>query len=549
MKKIITLFIVFSGFQQVKAQSLPVGTPLVEDYYRRKQLNGDLDSSVSFTVRPLLSINKSGEENIFRTDSTAIKGGGVTTFAQGRGSLQILPLSSQLQYDLDHPYGWNDGAMIPARGSQIAISGGIYAQYGLLSFQLRPEYIWAENKDYEGFNREHEKIWSNYYSVYLNVSDIPERFGEKKYSRINWGQSSMRLTFDPVSIGLSNENLWWGPGKRSSILMSNNAPGFKHITINTTHPVKTSIGSIEGQMIAARLENSGFLPPEPNVVYGGQFLYIPKRDDWRYLSGMVISYQPKWVPGLFFGMSSVSQKYGTDMNGSDYLPLVQLLKRERDQQRMASVFARFLWPEAGSEIYFEYGRNANAGSFRDFLLDPEKSRAYIAGFTKLLPIKSEKDEFVQVAIEVTQLSQPSESTLISTGEWYTDIEVRQGYTNQGQVIGAGIGPGSNLQSLDLSWCKGLKKIGLQFERYEHNADFYNNAFADVSEIRKRWIDMSATAIFEWNYKNLLLNLRFSVIRSLNYQYWFIDHMIPNHYFGPGEDIINFRGQIGVTWRF
>lgn len=44
------------------------------------------------------------------------------------------------------------------------------------------------------------------------------------------------------------------------------------------------------------------------------------------------------------------------------------------------------------------------------------------------------------------------------GIWYTHSQVLDGYTNRGQVLGAGIGPGSNLQSLDINWVKGLKRL-------------------------------------------------------------------------------------------
>jgi hypothetical protein len=106
--------------------------------------------------------------------------------------------------------------------------------------------------------------------------------------------------------------------------MSNNAPGFKHITLNTSRPVQTPIGSFEAQLIAGRLENSGFLPPQENRVYEGKSLYVPKRDDWRFLSGFVLTYHPKGVPGLFIGASQVSQMYKQDAGKrpSDFLPLL-----------------------------------------------------------------------------------------------------------------------------------------------------------------------------------------------------------------------------------
>ncbi|HQS06798.1 MAG TPA: capsule assembly Wzi family protein, partial [Daejeonella sp.] len=112
----------------------------------------------------------------------------------------------------------------PAKGNQTSISFGASFKYGPLSIQLKPEYVYAENAEFEGFpSEQYDVVWAKYYNNYFNVSDITERYGEDPYSKLFWGQSSVRLTFDPISIGISNENLWWGPGRRSSLLMSNNA--------------------------------------------------------------------------------------------------------------------------------------------------------------------------------------------------------------------------------------------------------------------------------------------------------------------------------------
>lgn len=57
MKKLYFSLIVSSVFglwtKNVQGQSLAVGSTVLEDYYRRKQLLGELDSTISFSVRPL----------------------------------------------------------------------------------------------------------------------------------------------------------------------------------------------------------------------------------------------------------------------------------------------------------------------------------------------------------------------------------------------------------------------------------------------------------------------------------------------------------------
>ena len=43
--------------------------------------------------------------------------------------------------------------MIPNRGYQHIMSGGIYAEIGPLSIQLKPEHLFSQNKDFEGFGK------------------------------------------------------------------------------------------------------------------------------------------------------------------------------------------------------------------------------------------------------------------------------------------------------------------------------------------------------------------------------------------------------------
>ena len=133
---------------------------------------------------------------------------------------------------------------------------------------------------------------------------MPERFGKKRHNRLLLGQSSVRFNWKKISLGISKENLWWGPSKRNSIMMSNHAEGFKHITFNTTKPLKSFIGNFEWQFVTGRLESSKFTPPNTDFEYGGTKLYIPKinqngkLNDWRFFQCLIISYSPKWVDGL-----------------------------------------------------------------------------------------------------------------------------------------------------------------------------------------------------------------------------------------------------------
>jgi len=571
---------------ELQAQSLPVGTPVLEDAYRRAQLLGQIDSSISFTARPFFPVDALKLKNGFDPDYSLEKDSwsefnGILKFDKGKGMVMLLPITWINQFNSARPAGLNDGPMIPARGYQTLISGGIYFQYDHLSIQLRPELVNAENSNYQGFAHTRtdpvwaEQLWYQYYNYYLNIIDLPERFGEKTYQKAFWGQSSIRLNFKAVSFGLSTENLWWGPGMQNSLLMTNSAPGFMHFTLNTIRPVRTSIGSFEGQLIAGRLNSSGYTPPEPERRYFQTLLYIPKTDDWRYLNGIVFSYQPKWVPGLFLGLTRSFQVYEKDLGNSidakkigdmipvfgtikigDMLPVFSTFSKMKagsanddvkKRHQLSSVFFRWIWLKALGEVYMEYGRSDDYWDQRDLMLEASHSSAYVLGLRKLIPLKSYKDEYIQFNMELTQLEMNPTTRNRFGQSWYLSDIVRDGYTNQGQLLGAGIGPGSNLQTISISWVKSLKTVGIQFERFMHNSDFFNTSIKDP---RMNWADISAGLLANWNYKNLLFNAKLEAIRSMNYQWVYTP--IPGNppfYWDPGKDSYNYHAQIGVTYRF
>ncbi|MDB5090771.1 MAG: hypothetical protein JWR09_4765, partial [Mucilaginibacter sp.] len=463
--------------------------------------------------------------------------------------------SWQQQFNSDHPYGWNDGPMIPAKGYQTMLSGGFFVKFGPLSVQLRPEFVYAANPSFNGFGTGHsDSELLNYYS-YHNYIDWPERYGTGSYNKAFWGQSSIRLTFGPASIGISNENVWWGPGIRNSLILSNNAPGFKHITINTVRPINTFIGSFEGQVLAGRLDYSNFLPLYATLS-NGKSLFQLKKDDWRYFTGFNINYHPKWIEGFTLGLTRTFDAYHKDVKTfSEYVPFFFPYQKQntndgdpipRDQY--TSLYARWLFTRAQAEVYFEYGLNDNSYNSRDFIGSPDHSRAYIFGMRKMLPLSGRADQHILFSAEVTQLSQTPDRIVRQASGWYVHSGVTEGHTNEGQVLGAGTGSGGNLQSMEVSWVSGLKKLGIRFERYEHDVDFQEANFPDINGNSRKWVDFAFALQGEWNYKNLIFNATLEEVKSFNYE-WILKDYTPDQYYIPHNDVYNLHAVLGVTFRF
>lgn len=543
------------------AQVLPVGTPLLEDYYRREQLLGNLDSTISFNIRPLTNAALR-QQNLFDPSQQQPRQNSIYRSADSSAMLQLMPIEWKNQAVTGYPYGWNDGPMIPAVGYQTYFSAGISARYKFLSIQLRPEFIYASNNDFDGYQGRNRSDWASWWR-YGNDIDAPVRFGETAYSRIFPGQSSIRFNFSAISIGVSTENLWWGPGRRNSLMMSNSAPGFLHATINTTRPLETGIGFFEVQLVGGRLEQSGFTPKVLTDDDYHQEYYRPKPRDWRYFSGFVVSYQPKWVPGLSLGIINTFTVNSRDMGNKlgDFIPFFpsgsssEMIDRDDPrfvsdmaaQDRNMSLFARWVVPGAQFEIYGEYARNDHGWNVRDIIVLPNHSRSYLFGLRKLVALPSTQKDMLQISAEVTH-QEPSRSvTLRSTGTIYGHYIVRDGYTHLGQLFGAGVGRGNNVQSLDISWVRGLKQLGFQVERLVYNRDLLFHTSRDP---RASWVDLGIGFLGRWDYKNFLFSGDMNFISARNYQYRIEERPeLGNYWRFDKQDKRNFFLQISTSYRF
>lgn len=559
--KLSLIILLLGSSTSLRSQVLPVGTPILEDYYRRQQLLGKLDSTISFSVRPLSNAALK-QRNIFNPDSSYTDHS-IFPFADGKGFMQVMPATWQNQLTSAFPYGWNDGGMIPAVGYQTSLSAGIYAQYKWLSIQLRPEFVFAQNRNYQGYEGRSLNDWSLWWNRVGNRIDAPHVFGTGSYTKFLPGQSSIRANFNPISVGISTENLWWGPGMRNSLIMSNSAPGFLHASINTIRPIRTFIGSFEGQLVGGKLEASGYLPVNRSQTNYFDRFYRAKPDDWRYFSGIVLSYQPKWVPGLSMGLTRTFTVYSEDMGNKlgDYIPLFQSGAKSsfdggvdsgsvadvKGQDQLVSFFLRWVIPEANFEIYGEYGRNDHPWNGRDMVVNTGHTRAYTFGLRKLVSLQNFHQDLLQINFEMTQLSPGRSANIRDAGNWYQHTQVRDGYTNLGQIMGAGMGIGNDVQALNISILRGMKQVGVQFERMVHDNDFF---YRTPKDMRANWVDFGMAANGVYDYKNFLFTGKIQYIHANNYQYQYEEKPeLENFWRYETFNKANWHLQFGAMYRF
>jgi len=313
------------------------------------------------------------------------------------------------------------------------------------------------------------------YYFYTFPIDQPMRFGDKAINRFDLGQSTAMLSVRNVQLGFSHENEWWGPGIRNAIVLSNNAPGFSHFFFRTARPIDTRLGAVEMRWLVGGLTES-------------RYFDTVSTNNVRSLAAIGATLQTKWNPNLSFGIAR--SVFGTATGWGevpwrwlDVLARTNVGKKgplvpHRDsvltpggKDQMVSLFSRWVFPSYGVEVYVEWARRILAANLRDFLIAPNHTHGYTLG-AQWRSLEWHSGTF-RVQAEVTQLEQSATFRDEPVGSWYTSRRVVQGYTNQGEVIGASIGPGASSQWLAVDYLKRGWRVGAFAGRIRLNEDVHS----------------------------------------------------------------------------
>jgi hypothetical protein len=145
---------------------------------------------------------------------------------------------------------------------------------------------------------------------------------------------------------------------------------------------------------------------------------------------------------------------------------------------------------------------------------------------------------IRLSIETTTLSQNQISFINSSGAggtYYIHGTVVQGYTHNGQLVGASIGPGSNSNFISLDYYGSGGAVGAYFQRTRYNDDYTIRAFVGEREY---------IAEFDVNFgvKGVKHLDKISVIADLSFTY------LNNWYFDPELSTWNFSPSLQLKYR-
>lgn len=391
--------------------------------------------------------------------------------------LELLPVHTRGEYNSTYPYDRNNSALWGGRGGSAIVELGVAFRSKYLDIELRPAFAYQQNRTFE--LPAVERAGRSEYGYPWHHIDLPIRFGPDAYTTVDAGQSNIRLHAFGAAAGISNQNLWWGPAIRNPILMSNSAPGFLHGYVGTDGPLDVRIGKLEMELVWGALEESKY------------FDDVTSNND-RWLTGIVASFEPRWTPGLHIGFAR-SHIIQTSEVGGLANRLLSGYRGVRDNARenqLATAFGRWVFPESGFEAYVEWGREDHWGKLPDLLKEPDHSQGYTLGIEKLF--RRADGNWVTAFAEVTKL-QGGLNVRGGRGSipFYTHSRMIQGYTQRGQMLGAGIGPGADAQSLGVDFYGRTHRTGFLLERTRYNDNAYYDNWAALYEYHGHDVEVTA----------------------------------------------------------
>ena len=378
-------------------------------------------------------------------------------------------LSIGSTFNSAYPYGSNDGPVWAGRGLTVTASGGVSGGYGPLSFRIAPLAFFATNGEFPLLVSGKTGPQAYNHATYGNSVDLPQRFGDEAYSRIDPGQSEVRLHTPWATAGISTSNQWIGPATEYPFLLGNNAAGFPHIFVGTGNPVNLWIAKIHTRVMWGKLFQSDYGP-----VTGGKYFTGDQTGTERLTTSATFVIQPRGVPGLELGVSRFFHVPYTrsEPTGKFWSKPFKVLFLKNEyaagdtaglDNQLASLFFRWTFPASGFEVYGERGYEDQFFDARDFLQDIDHEREYMLGFQKTVRRRGSSIDVFKG--ELVNYQVPTLGRIRIENAVYLHSPLRQGHTNRGQLLGSNAGVAAGAAST-ISWKRYSTsgRTGISFKR-------------------------------------------------------------------------------------
>lgn len=406
-------------------------------------------------------------------------------------------------YNTKAPYGQNDGALWQGKGYNTSLTAGARLEAFGFEATFKPQVSWSQNREFDYM----PGVYGSEYSYFWKGNiDLVQRYGDSSFWTFDWGDTEIRYSWNNFTVGFGFQSPWLGPAFLNPMLGSNNAGTYPKFDIGLR---KTKVympytdwylGEIEGRAWLGYLTESDYFDNDST-------------NDHRQLTGFSVAYSPSILPELTLSINKISLARWDEKSAKYLNPLYD--SNEVEDQKV-SFGADLLFPSVGFEVYGELGiDDSNARGFAN----PFHTAIYTVGAKKELSFFRRFQKFnirPEIIFEWSNFEMSQDFQL----QWnymgyYSHSLIAQGYTQRGQILGAGSGYFGNSQYIALRthFSKGNVTLFLHYNRPDTN---YLNNFG-VNTKDKDWLDEEKKQHDQWGFYKAIrtygINAQYFVTQS------------------------------------
>ena len=378
-------------------------------------------------------------------------------------------------YNTKAPYGQNDGALWQGKGYNTSLTAGARLEAFGFEATFKPQVSWSQNREFDYM----PGVYGSEYSYFWKGNiDLVQRYGDSSFWTFDWGDTEIRYSWNNFTVGFGFQSPWLGPAFLNPMLGSNNAGTYPKFDIGLR---KTKVympytdwylGEIEGRAWLGYLTESDYFDND-------------NTNNHRQLTGFSVAYSPSILPGFTIGANKICINYWKDKSAKYLNPLYstngsQTGNRIDEDQKM-SLFTTWRFPQVGFEVYGEFGVDDYTGKG---FANPFHTAIYTVGAKKELSFFRRFQKFnirPEIIFEWSNFEMSQDFQL----QWnymgyYSHGFIAQGYTQNGQILGAGSGYFGTSQYIALRtyFSKGNITLFLHYNRPDSN--YLNNFGVNTS---------------------------------------------------------------------
>lgn len=437
------------------------------------------------------------------------------------------------------PYGQNDGALWQGKGYNTSLTGGARLEGYGLEMTLKPQVSFSQNREFElvgpgQYGNEYSYFWKG------NI-DLPQRFGNKPYWTFDWGDTEIRYSWHTLTIGFGTQAIWLGPAWLNPMLGSNNSGTYPKFDIGLRRQrivipkVNWYLGDIEGRIWMGQLSESNYFDNDSS-------------NDKRQIAGFSAAFSPSFIPGFTIGFNKICMSRWDKFSLKYLNPFYDTNDYENPEDQKMSITLDWIFPKIGFEVYGEIGKD---DSSKSIVSNPFHTVIYTVGLKKTFSFGKDKKFFGQLLFEWSnfEASQDFQMQWKYMG-YYSHGGISQGYTQKGQILGAGSGHFGNSQFVGFKLYYPRGNSFLYFHRHSPDNNYIYEMTVGSSDAFSE--DQNSTYQKYWakfkTYMTVGLTTQFFILDSLSINGGLeVTPIFNNKYSNDGIDMFNFRIMLGVKY--